>query len=224
MLAARGVGLEAAQDFLNPTLRALLPDPSVLVDMDAAAERLAQAVRRGETVAVFGDYDVDGACSAAVMTLLLRGLGCRVLTHVPDRLTEGYGPNLPALQALAADGASLIVCVDCGTAAGAVLAGMAGRADIVVLDHHKSEGPPPDVVATVNPNRLDCQSGLGHLCAGAIAFLTAIAVVRALRRAGYFAGRAEPDLLALLDLVALSSVCDDLTRPSGSRIRLGPRS
>ena len=111
---------------------------------------MAGAVRRGETVAVFGDYDVDGACSAAVMTLLLRGLGCTVLTHVPDRLTEGYGPNLPALQALAADGASLIVCVDCGTAAGAVLAGMAGRADIVVLDHHKSEGPPPDVVATVN--------------------------------------------------------------------------
>ena len=208
MLAARGVGIDAAPDFLTPTLRALLPDPSVLVDMDTAAERLAGAVRRGETVAVFGDYDVDGACSAAVMTLLLRGLGCTVLTHVPDRLTEGYGPNLPALQALAADGASLIVCVDCGTAAGAVLAGMAGRADIVVLDHHKSEGPPPDVVATVNPNRLDCQSGLGHLCAGAIAFLTAIAVVRALRRAGHFNGKAEPDLLALLDLVALSSVCD----------------
>ena len=208
MLALRGIGIAAAQDFLAPTLRALLPDPSVLIDMDVAAERLAGAVTRGETVAVFGDYDVDGACSAAVMTLLLRGLGCIVLTHVPDRLTEGYGPNLPALHELARAGASLIVCVDCGTAAGEVLAGMRGVADVVVLDHHKSEGPPPDVVATVNPNRLDCSSGLGHLCAGAIAFLAAIATVRSLRRAGHFQHRPEPNLMALLDLVALSSVCD----------------
>jgi single-stranded-DNA-specific exonuclease len=208
MLAMRGVGVEASADFLTPTLRALLPDPSVLIDMDVAADRLAHAVRQGETVAVFGDYDVDGACSAAIMTRVLRDLGCTVLPYVPDRLAEGYGPNLPALLGLAAAGARLIVCVDCGTAAGAVLAGLAGIADVIVLDHHKAEGPPPDVVATVNPNRLDCASGLGHLCAGAIAFLTCVALVRSLRRAGHFAGSAEPNLMALLDMVALSTVCD----------------
>ncbi len=208
MLAMRGVGVEGATDFLAPTLRALMPDPSVLTDMDTAAGRLAHAVRQGEIVAVFGDYDVDGACSAAIMTRVLRDLGCPVLPYVPDRLAEGYGPNLPALQRLAAGGATLIVCVDCGTAAGNVLAGMRGIADIIVLDHHKAEGPPPDVVATVNPNRLDCTSGLGNLCAGAIAFLTCVALVRSLRRNGHFAGRHEPHLLDLLDMVALASVCD----------------
>ncbi len=208
LLAARGVGLEAASDFLEPTLRALLPDPSVLRDMDRAAARLADAVRRGETVAVFGDYDVDGACSGALMTGFLRDLGCTVFPHVPDRITEGYGPNVPVLEALAGRGATLLVCVDCGTAAGDVLACLNGRADVVVLDHHKAEGPPPGVVATVNPNRLDCGSGLGMLCAAGIAFLTAIGTVRELRRGGFFAGRREPDLLGLLDIVALATVCD----------------
>jgi len=207
LLAARGVGVEAAADFLEPTLRALLPDPSVLADMDTAADRLADAVRRGETVGIFGDYDVDGACSGAVMAAFLRGLGCTTLPHVPDRMAEGYGPNLPALQGLLTRGATLIVCVDCGTAAGDVLGALRG-ADVLVLDHHKSDGPAPPVAATVNPNRLDCQSGLGHLCAAAIAFLTTVATTRALRRAGYFATRPEPDLLALLDLVALATVCD----------------
>ena len=208
LLAARGVGLEAAADFLEPTLRALLPDPSVLRDMDRAAARLADAVRRAETVAVFGDYDVDGACSSALMTRFLRELGCTVYPHVPDRMVEGYGPNVPALQALAARGATLLVCVDCGTAAGDVLACLQGRADVVVLDHHKSEGPPPLVVATVNPNRLDCASGLGSLCAAGIAFVTAVGTLRELRRTGFFAARREPDLLALLDIVALATVCD----------------
>ena len=208
LLAARGVGLDDAGHFLEPTLRALLPDPSVLADMDAAAARLAAAVQRGETVAVFGDYDVDGACSAAIITTVLRGLGCPVLTHVPDRLLEGYGPNGPALLSLAGRGATLVVCVDCGTAAAAALAAVAGRADVVVLDHHVADGPPPPVLATVNPNRADCASGLGSVCAAAIAFMAAIATLRALRRAGHFAGRAEPDLRELLDLVALATVCD----------------
>lgn len=208
LLAARGIGIDAAADYLAPTLRALLPDPSVLADMDAAAARLAEAVRRGETVAVFGDYDVDGACAGALMASLLRGLGCTVLSYVPDRLAEGYGPNGPALRGLAARGATLIVCVDCGTAAAGALAAVAGMAEVVVLDHHAAEGPPPPVRATVNPNRLDDRSGLGSLCAAAIAFLTAVALVRALRREGYFAGRAEPDLMRLLDLVALATVCD----------------
>ncbi len=208
LLAARGVGLDDAGHFLEPTLRALLPDPSVLADMDAAAARLAAAVQRNETVAVFGDYDVDGACSAAIVTTVLRGLGCPVLTHVPDRLLEGYGPNGPALLSLADRGATLVVCVDCGTAAAAALSAVAGRADVVVLDHHVADGPPPPVLATVNPNRADCASGLGSVCAAAIAFLAVVATLRALRRAGHFAGRAEPDLRDLLDLVALATVCD----------------
>ena len=208
LLAARGIGLEGAAHFLEPTLRALLPDPSMLADMDAAATRLADAVRGAETVAVFGDYDVDGACSGALMVSFLRSLGCDVLPYVPDRMTEGYGPNLPALRDLVAQGASLIVCVDCGTAAGAVLGSLEGSVDVVVLDHHKSEGPPPPVLATVNPNRLDCGSGLTGLCAAGVAFLTAVATVRALRRLGHFAAQPEPDLLALLDLVALATVCD----------------
>src|SRR3954466_6806241 len=167
LLAARGVDIDVAHHFLEPTLRALLPDPSVLAGMDDAAERLADAIRAGETVAVFGDYDVDGACSAAITTLFLRGLGCTVLTHVPDRMLEGYGPNAPALLSLVGRGATLIVCVDCGTTAGPVLACVAGAADGVVRNHHATDGPPPPIVATVNPNRLDCRSGLGACCAAA---------------------------------------------------------
>ena len=208
ILAARDVTLDGAADFLAPTLRALLPDPAVLRDMDRAAARLGRAVQAGETVAVFGDYDVDGACSAAVMTLFLRGLGCRVIAYVPDRMVEGYGPNAPALLRLAEQGATLVVCVDCGTSAHEVLAVLRGRADVLVLDHHKAEGLPPPVLATVNPNRLDCTSGLRHLCAAGVAFLTAVATLRVLRSAGAFAARAEPDLMGLLDLVALATICD----------------
>ncbi len=208
LMAIRGIGIDTAADFLTPTLKSLLPDPSILRDMDRAAERLAHAVQHHETVAVFGDYDVDGACSAAIIVSTLRTLGCTVLHHVPDRLKEGYGPNGPALQSLHAQGATLIVCVDCGTAAAAALEAVHTRADVLVLDHHVAEGPPPPIWATVNPNRLDCTSGLGHVCAATIAFLTAIAALRALRRAGWFAGRAEPDLRELLDLVALATICD----------------
>ncbi|MFL5287689.1 MAG: single-stranded-DNA-specific exonuclease RecJ [Rhodopila sp.] len=208
LLASRGVGIEAAADFLEPTLRAMLPDPSTLIDMDLAADRLAHAVMHRETVAVFGDYDVDGACSSALMVLFLRDLGCEVHYHVPDRMLEGYGPNEPALIGLVALGARLIVCVDCGTAAAVTLSSVAGQADVIVLDHHKSEGPPPAILATVNPNRLDCRSGLTTLCAAGVAFMTAVATVRALRRQGFFSGRAEPDLIGLLDLVALATICD----------------
>jgi single-stranded-DNA-specific exonuclease len=208
LLAARGIGINDAADFLEPTLRVLLPDPSAMAGMDIAADRIADAVRRQETVAVFGDYDVDGACSAALMVSFFRALGCVVHHHVPDRITEGYGPNAVALRSLVTRGASLIVCVDCGTAAAVALSAVAGQADVIVLDHHKAEGPPPAILATVNPNRLDDTSGLTNLCAAGVAFLTVIASVRALRRLGYFAGRAEPDLMALLDLVALATVCD----------------
>jgi single-stranded-DNA-specific exonuclease len=208
LLAARGVGVEGASDFLEPTLRALLPDPSQLADMDAAAARLADAVQRGETVAVFGDYDVDGACSGALLAGFLRAFGCTVLSYVPDRLREGYGPNAPALRALAGRGAGLIVCVDCGTAAGEALDAVRGAAEVIVLDHHKAEGPPPEVLATVNPNRLDDDSGLGAICAAAVTFLALVAVVRELRRRGFFDARTPPDLLGQLDLVALATVCD----------------
>jgi len=208
LLAARGVAMDDAAAFLEPTLRGLMPDPSVLTDMDAAAARLARAVQAGETVAVFGDYDVDGACSAAIMILTLRTLGCPVLAHVPDRLLEGYGPNPPALRMLAAQGATLIVCVDCGTAAAPALAAVEGLADVLVLDHHVSESAPPPVLATVNPNRLDDSSGLHGVCAAGVAFLAAVATLRTLRRAGHFATRPEPDLRHLLDLVALATVCD----------------
>ncbi|HWT07808.1 MAG TPA: single-stranded-DNA-specific exonuclease RecJ, partial [Roseomonas sp.] len=208
LLAARGVGLDVAADYLDPTLRSLMPDPSALMDMDAAADRIAAAVRSGEHVAVFGDYDVDGACAGALMSRLLRDLGCEVTPYVPDRLKEGYGPNAPAIASLCDRGASLIVCVDCGIAAAEALAAADGRADVVVLDHHKAEGPVPRILAAVNPNRLDCGSGLHHVCAAAVAFLAGAATVRVLRRAGWFARRAEPDLLGLLDLVALATVCD----------------
>ncbi len=206
LLAIRGLDVGGAEHFLAPTLRALMPDPSCLADMDAAASRLADAVRRAERVAVFGDYDVDGACAGAVVAATLRNLGCRVEGYVPDRLVEGYGPNAAALAALAARGASLIVCVDCGTAAAEALAAVAGT-DVVVLDHHKAEGVPP-ILATVNPNRLDCGSGLRGLCAAGVSFLAMIATIRVLRRAGWFDTRPEPDLMRLLDLVALATVCD----------------
>jgi len=208
LLAARGIGIDLAGDYLEPTLKAMMPDPSSLTDMDLAADRIAAAVRSGEHVAVFGDYDVDGACSGALVSRFLRDLGCEVTPYVPDRLKEGYGPNAAAIAALCGRGASLIVCVDCGIAAAEALAAAEGRADVVVLDHHKAEGPAPRILAAVNPNRLDCGSGLHHVCAAAVAFLAAAATTRVLRRAGWFARRPEPDLLGLLDLVALATVCD----------------
>jgi single-stranded-DNA-specific exonuclease len=208
ILAARGIGLDHAEEFLAPTLRALLPDPSVLHGMDAAADRLAHAVRAGQTVAVFGDYDVDGACAGAVLALFLRALGTTTIGYVPDRLTEGYGPNANALRHLAESGAALIVCVDCGTAAADALASIHNQADVLVLDHHKSDTVPPTAHAVVNPNAPPDTSGLGQLCAAGVTFLTVVATLRALRRAGFFATRKEPDLRDLLDLVALATVCD----------------
>ncbi|WP_426958073.1 single-stranded-DNA-specific exonuclease RecJ [Muricoccus radiodurans] len=208
LLSARGVGVEEAGIFLEPRLRALMPDPSCLKDMDLAAERLAAAVRSGESVVVYSDYDADGACAGALMVRVLRDLGLSATHYVPDRIKEGYGPNAPAVAALCEAGASLILCVDCGISAHAALAVAEGRADVIVLDHHKAEGPPPPVLATVNPNRLDCESGLRHLCAAAVCFMAAVALHRNLRRIGWFETRPEPPLLDLLDLVALATVCD----------------
>jgi len=216
MLAARGIGVDTARAFLEPSLREGCPDPSRLVDMDAAADRLAFAARTGERVAIFADYDVDGAASATLVADHLEALGARPFVYVPDRGTEGYGPQTDALGRLVSEGASLIVCVDCGTAGEAAFTPLAGLADIVVLDHHKAEGPPPPVRAVVNPNRLDDSSGLGSLCATGVAFLAALATSRTLRQGGFFDGSTEPDRMALLDLVALATVCDmvPLTGPN----------
>ncbi|AHJ66139.1 single-stranded-DNA-specific exonuclease RecJ [Granulibacter bethesdensis] len=209
LIATRGIGIDQADTFLQPTLRALMPDPSVLAGMDQAAARIAAAITARETIAIFGDYDVDGACGTTLMLTVLRACGCPVLYHIPDRLREGYGPNAPALLSLAERGASLIICVDCGTAAQTALSAVSGRADILVLDHHKSDTLPPAALATVNPNGPDDRSGLTMLCATGVALLTCVATFRQLRRNGWQGHEGPPpDLLEMLDLVALATVCD----------------
>jgi single-stranded-DNA-specific exonuclease len=208
VMAARGVAPEAAEAFLAPTIRDLMPDPSSLTAMDAAAARLADAIERRETVAVFGDYDVDGASSAALVHRYLAHFGLRCDIRIPDRITEGYGPNPAALRELAERGATLIVTVDCGSTSVDALADAAARGtDVVVLDHHQVGVDLPPAVAIVNPNRQDDVSGQGHLCAAGVVFLTLVAVSRELRRRGT-AQSALPDLLNDLDLVALATVCD----------------
>lgn len=212
LLLSRGVERDDLDRHRAPSLRAFLPDPSEFRDMDAAAERVAQAVLTGETVTIYGDYDVDGATSAALLILLLRALGQEARYYIPDRLLEGYGPSGEALVRIAGEGSSLIVTVDCGAMAHEALA-MAHEAgvDVIVVDHHKCAPLLPRAAALVNPNRLDegvIAAGHGHLAAVGVAFLLAIATVRALRRKGWFQDRAEPDLFSLLDLVALGTVAD----------------
>ena len=210
VLAARGVGFEEAEAFLNPALKTLLPDPSLLKDMDQAAARLADAVMGEEIIAVFGDYDVDGATSSALLNRFLTGCGAEILVHIPDRMKEGYGPNAAALRRFKQQGAGVAVMVDCGiTAFAALQAAQADELDVIVVDHHAAEPQLPPAIAVVNPNRLDEAGGLGHLAAVGVSFLVAVAVNRELRRRGYFTkARPAPDLLGLLDLVALGTVCD----------------
>lgn len=210
ILAGRGVTAESAADFLDPTVRRLMPDPSSLTDMDVAAARIADAIRAKEAVAIFGDYDVDGATSAALLTRFLRAFGLSPTIYIPDRLFEGYGPNREAVERLAEGGATLIVTVDCGTTSMDALARARELGvDVVVLDHHLAGSELPPAVAIVNPNREDDISGLGHLAAVGIVFMTLVAVNRELRRRGHYQGLTrEPDLLQWLDLVALGTVCD----------------
>jgi single-stranded-DNA-specific exonuclease len=211
LLLARGCPREALDDHRAPSIRAFMPDPSIFRDMDRAAERIADAVIGGEKVAVFGDYDVDGATSAAVMILLLRDLGIEARAYIPDRLIEGYGPTAAAMERLAAEGATLIVTVDCGAQAfDALAAAHAVPVDVIVVDHHQCASALPIAHAVVNPNRLDEEEGArhGHLAAVGVAFLLGAALLRVLRARGFFAGRAEPRLLDLLDLVALGTVAD----------------
>lgn len=206
IIAARGVGLDDAEAYLEPTIRALMPDPSTLTDMDALAERLAKAIADNESIALFGDYDVDGACSCALMTRYLRHFGIEPQVHIPDRIFEGYGPNIAAMDKLLDAGASLIVTLDCGTTSDGPIAHARNRgADVLVIDHHLSDHDLPPATALVNPNRPDDISGLSYLCAAGVTFMVLVAVNRALRNRG---DTGLPDLLKLLDLVALATVCD----------------
>lgn len=207
VLAARGICPETLSDHLAPTLRALLPDPSVFRDMDTAASRLAEAVSRRERIALFGDYDVDGGASVAMLLDWLAQLGLSATTYVPHRIEEGYGPNVPAMRTLAR-AHDLIVCLDCGTASPNAIAAARSDADVLVVDHHLPSDTLPAANAIVNPNRPDCPSGQGHLAAAGVAFVLLVATNRTLRAGGAFATRREPDLLSLLDLVALATVAD----------------
>jgi single-stranded-DNA-specific exonuclease len=210
LLAQREIDIDDAAGFLMPRLRDQLSDPSRLRDMDRAAARLAGAVMSGERIAIFGDYDVDGATAAALLTRFFGAVGAFSRIYVPDRLREGYGPNLPALLRLHAEGTGLVVTVDCGTTASGPLAAAAEAGlEAIVVDHHVTEAVLPPAFAVVNPNRSDDVSGHGRLAAVGVAFLLVVAVNRALRQASWYDGRrAEPDLFSWLDLVALGTVCD----------------
>src|ERR1700716_2755277 len=209
LLAQRGIGIDDAPGFLAPRLRDQLPDPLHLRDMDRAVARLLRAVRGNEPIVVFGDYDVDGATSAALLLRFFAAVGARASVYVPDRMREGYGPNAPALLRLKAEGAAVVVTVDCGATAREPLAAAAEAGlDVIVIDHHVTEPLLPRALALVNPNRLDETSPHGALAAVGVAFLLAVALNRALREAGWYGERPEPDLLQWLDLVALGTVCD----------------
>jgi single-stranded-DNA-specific exonuclease len=209
LLAQRGIGLEEAARFLSPRLRDQLPDPAHLKDMDRAVDRLVHAIREREKIVVYGDYDVDGATSAALLLRFFAAVGADGGLYVPDRMREGYGPNAPALLRLKEDGAGLVICVDCGTTAhDALEAAKTAGLDLIVIDHHVAEPLLPSAVAVVNPNRLDDTSVHGQLAAVGVTFLLVVAANRALREAGWYRARPEPDLMQWLDLVALGTVCD----------------
>jgi len=208
VLVGRGIDVSKAQDFINPTLRALMPDPSSFTDMDKVAARLVQAIEKKEKIAIFADYDVDGACSGAMLHAFLSFFSMTPRIYIPDRLGEGYGPNNQAMRMLANEGASLIITVDCGSLSDEPIA-VAGEigADVIVLDHHQMGGEiPSSAYGVVNPNRPDDLSAHGFLCAAGVVFITLVAVLRLLRAKA--CPENLPDLLALLDLVALASVCD----------------
>ena len=210
VLAGRGVEADEAEAYLDPTIKRLLPDPHTLTGMAAASARIAHAIERGESVAVFGDYDVDGATASALLCRYLRHAGLDPIVHIPDRIFEGYGPNVDAIRSFADRGVKLLITVDCGTTSLEPLteARRLGL-DTVVIDHHQADEQLPPAVAIVNPNRADDLSGLGHLAAVGLVFVTLVALTRELRQRNFWnATRAEPDLLSLLHLVALGTVAD----------------
>ncbi|UJQ95618.1 single-stranded-DNA-specific exonuclease RecJ [Mariluticola halotolerans] len=206
IMAGRGIAIDQATSFLDPTIRDLMPDPSTLTAMDDTAARLADAIIAGESIALFGDYDVDGACSCALMTRFLSAFGITPQVHIPDRIFEGYGPNVAAMDTLIDGGASLIITLDCGTTSEEPIAHARKRgADVLVIDHHLADHDLPPANALVNPNRPDDVSGLGYLCAAGVTFMTMVATNRTLRQRGQ---GGLPDLMGLVDLVALATVCD----------------
>ena len=209
VLASRGWDVETAGSFLDPKLKTHLPDPMHLKDMDKAAQRIAEAVQAGETIAVFGDYDVDGATSSALLKRFLEAAGGKVRVYIPDRQAEGYGPNAPALLKLQAEGASVAVTVDCGQTSFEPLEEVANAGlDVVVIDHHAGEARLPKAFAVVNPNRMDDDSPHGQMAAVGVAFLFAIAINTKLREADWYKDRKAPNLMDWLDIVALGTVCD----------------
>jgi single-stranded-DNA-specific exonuclease len=209
LLAARGVGLEDAEQFLDPTLKALFPDPSSFVDMDEAARVIEDAIASGRSCAVLADYDVDGGSSAAQLVRYFRARGRELKIYVPDRMKEGYGPSALAFERLKGEGVELVITVDCGAAAEGPLNAAAGLGlDVIVLDHHLMSGPPPKARAVVNPNRLDDRSGQGHLTAAGVVLVALAAVNREARQRGSPGANHLPDLLQTLDLAAIGTVCD----------------
>ncbi|MBS0274596.1 MAG: DHH family phosphoesterase, partial [Proteobacteria bacterium] len=210
ILAARSVAADQLEDILNPTLKRLLPEPFALKDMERAVTRARAAIDAGEKVAVFGDYDVDGSCSSALLASFLTTLGHKPRVYIPDRMTEGYGPNAGAMRTLREEGAALALTVDCGaTAAAALTAARDAGLDLIVLDHHAVETLPP-AYAQVNPNQPGDTSNLGYLCATGVTFLFVVALNRQLRDSGWYAANnvAEPDLRDYVDLVGLATICD----------------
>jgi single-stranded-DNA-specific exonuclease len=210
VLAGRGVEADDVESYLDPSIKRLLPDPFTLTAMEQAALRIADAVTLGESVAIFGDYDVDGATASALLARYLRQCGVTPIVHIPDRIFEGYGPNIEAIRSFADRGVKLLVTVDCGTTSHEALAEAKRLGlDVVVVDHHQADEALPDALAVVNPNRRDDLSALGHLAAVGLVFVTLVAVNRELRTRNFWSGtRSEPDLLGLLDLVALGTVAD----------------
>jgi len=210
VLAGRGITREDAQNWLDPKIRDLMPEPSVFTGMDAMVDRLAKAVQTKEKIGIFGDYDVDGASSAALLTLVFRSLGLDVGIHIPDRFAEGYGPNLPALLELKKQGCELIITVDCGiTAHGPIEAAQKAGIDVLIIDHHIAGPDLPAALAVVNPNRLEDSGAYGHLCAAGVAFMVMAGLLRRLRQDGVFThDRPEPALMECLDLVALATIAD----------------
>jgi single-stranded-DNA-specific exonuclease len=210
ILAARGIAPDKVLEYLNPTLKSLMPDPSTLQDMDVATERFTKAIRNKEPIAIFGDYDVDGASSVALIRKFLFAHNHEAQFYIPDRTLEGYGPSITAFEQLVADGAKLIITVDCGTMAFVpITRAKELGADVIVLDHHQAEEQLPDAMAVINPNRLDDVSGLGHLAAAGVVYLFLVAATRTLRNDAWYDGDTPtPDLMQLLDMVALATVCD----------------
>jgi len=210
IIAGRDVDVDQVDSFLDPTIKRLMPDPYTLTDMEAAATRIADGITRGESIAIFGDYDVDGATASALLSRYLRHCGLDPIIHIPDRIFEGYGPNVDAIRSFAERGVKLLVSVDCGVTSPEPLAEAKRRGvETVVIDHHQGDEKLPEAVAIVDPNRPDDLSGLGHLAAVGLVFLTLVAVARELRRRNFWSDlRPEPDLLSLLHLVALGTVAD----------------